>query len=426
MLHAGDGYLYLIRSVAAHDGHLAPGASLAAYYTASGQPPGRWAGKGARRLAVTGTVTEEQMRSLFGEGLHPNASTLQASLVAGGMTQAAAAQATRLGRRFPQYGRAAALRPLAHRAYVNEEMSPHRPLTEAEKLVARQEAAAREFEQQTGRAPLDPVELQSLGYGAARREAVAGFDLTFTPVKSVAALWGLGSQTTRQQIFAAHEAAVADALGWLESNAALTRTGNCGQAQINTLGLIAAQFHHWDSRAGDPDLHTHVAISNKVQGPDEKWRSLDGRTLFVVAVSVSERYNTRIEDELRTRLGVDFEERAGQQQGRRPIREIAGMPQAILDVFSKRRHGIEQQYQEYLHNYQQRHGRQPAAATRHAIYQQATLNERPEKLHGRSLQQMVRAWRQEAAGCSEHPTSPADRGIDSRGAAITQRSAPRN
>ena len=57
-----------------------------------------------------------------------------------------------------------------------------------------------------------------------------------------------------------------DALAWVESHAALTRTGNSGQAQIDTQGLMAAQFHHWDSRAGDPDLHTHVAVSNKVQG----------------------------------------------------------------------------------------------------------------------------------------------------------------
>ena len=155
-------------------------------------------------------------------------------------------------------------------------------------------------------------------------------------MKSVAALWGLGSETTRQQIFEAHEAAVADALSWLESNAALTRTGDRGQAQINTLGLIAAQFHHWDSRAGDPDLHTHVAISNKVQGPDEKWRSLDGRTLFAAAVSVSERYNTRIEDELRTRLGVEFEERAGRRRGS-PAgtgdrRHAAGDPRRLLEA----------------------------------------------------------------------------------------------
>ncbi len=143
-------------------------------------------------------------------------------------------------------------------------------------------------------------------------------------------------------------------------------------------------------------MHTHVAISNKVQGPDEKWRSLDGRTLFAAAVSVSERYNMRIEDELRSRLGVTFEEGAGRGDGRRPVREVVGMPPAILDAFSKRRHGIEQQYQELLRDYQDRHSHEPAAATRHALYQQATLREQPEKVHGRSLQQMVASWQQEA------------------------------
>lgn len=69
VLHAGDGYLYLIRSVAAHDARLDPGESLAAYYTASGQPPGRWSGRGANRLDVRGVVTEEQMKALFGEGM---------------------------------------------------------------------------------------------------------------------------------------------------------------------------------------------------------------------------------------------------------------------------------------------------------------------------------------------------------------------
>ena len=117
VLHAGDGYLYLIRSVAAHDGRLAAGASLVAYYTASGQPPGRWAGEGARRLAVTGTVTEEQMRSLFGEGLYPNAAAMREAMVATGMSEREAVQATRLGRRFPQYGTGSGLRSLAHRAY---------------------------------------------------------------------------------------------------------------------------------------------------------------------------------------------------------------------------------------------------------------------------------------------------------------------
>ena len=239
VLHAGDGYLYLIRSVAAHDGHLAPGASLAAYYTASGQPPGRWSGQGARRLAVSGTVTEEQMRSLFGEGLHPNAEAMRQAMVAAGIGDREARQATRLGRRFPQYGADTGLRALARRAYESRASELGRSLTNQEKLSARQEAVATEFEHRAGRHPLDPVELQALGAKSARREAVAGYDLVFTPVKSVAALWGLGSEATRQQIFEAHEVAVADALAWLEAHAALTRTGSRGQAQINTLGPVS-------------------------------------------------------------------------------------------------------------------------------------------------------------------------------------------
>jgi len=397
VLHAGDGYLYLIRSVAAHDGHLAPGESLSAYYTASGQPPGRWAGSGARRHSVSGVVTEAQMRALFGEGMHPDAAAIKARLVADGRGEATADRAVRLGRRFPQYGARGDLRSLARRAYEIAETQLGRALTDPEKLGARQRAAADRFERRVGRAPLDPAELAALGDQRASREAVAGYDLVFTPVKSVTSLWGIASAETRDQIFEAHNAAVADAINWLEENVALTRTGNSGQAQINTLGVTAALFHHWDSRAGDPDLHTHVAISNKVQGPDEKWRSLDGRTLFAAAVSMSERYNTRIEDELRQRLDVRFEERVSSSDGRRAVREIVGMPASVIENFSKRRQGIEQEYQGLLRQYQEDHGRDPALSIRHRLYQQATLTERPDKQRGRSLEQMVDSWQREAA-----------------------------
>jgi hypothetical protein len=66
----------------------------------------------------------------------------------------------------------------------------------------------------------------------------------------------------------------------LEDHAALTRTGTDGVAQIATKGLIAAEFEHWDSRAGDPNLHTHVAISSKVLGVDGTWHALDARPLY--------------------------------------------------------------------------------------------------------------------------------------------------
>jgi conjugative relaxase-like TrwC/TraI family protein len=90
---------------------------------------------------------------------------------------------------------------------------------------------------------------------------------------------------------------VGDTLGWLEQQAAFTRSGTNGVTQVDTTGLIGAAFTHRDSRAGDPDLHTHVAISNKVAVDADgtrRWLALDGQPLHRVAVSASELYNTRL------------------------------------------------------------------------------------------------------------------------------------
>lgn len=73
-----------------------------------------------------------------------------------------------------------------------------------------------------------------------------------------------------------------------------------------------AAFDHRDSRAGDPNLHTHAAVSNKVQviGPDgvPRWLALDGTPLHHATVAASEFYNTRIEALLIAKLGVRFAE----------------------------------------------------------------------------------------------------------------------
>src|SRR3954447_11217462 len=92
-LTAGDGYTYLTRQVASADEPRAPGQSLADYYTARGNPPGRWLGGGAATLGVEGTaVSEAQMRALFGEGCHPDRDVL----VAAGVPE----RDTRLGARY--------------------------------------------------------------------------------------------------------------------------------------------------------------------------------------------------------------------------------------------------------------------------------------------------------------------------------------
>ena len=97
-----------------------------------------------------------------------------------------------------------------------------------------------------------------------------------------------------------------DALTFLEHHAVFTREGTDGVRQVETRGLVAAAFTHRDSRAGDPDLHTHVAIANKVQTRDGKWLSVYGTVLHQYVVATSEAYNTALEHRLNEVLGVRF------------------------------------------------------------------------------------------------------------------------
>jgi conjugative relaxase-like TrwC/TraI family protein len=342
-LSAGDGYSYLTRQVASADEHRAAGQDLAGYYTATGNPPGRWAGAGAAVLGVSGEVSEPQMLALFGKGLHPDSEKIVARLVADGVDARLTEGVTALGRRFPTY----------------------RP---------------------------------------GGRRAVAGYDLVFTPVKSVSLLWALGTPQVRAAVEAAHHAAVADAVAWLERHAAFTRMGPLGELQVDTHGLVVAAFDHRESRLGDPDLHTHVAVSNKVRAVVDhddgrpRWLALDGRALYAAAVAGSERYNTRLEDEVARRLGVGFVARADTvRRDERPVREVAGVPLVWLKGFSQRRQEVEARYHTLVTEYREVQGRQPSSATRQKLAQQATLETREAKPAARPLADMVADWRHRAA-----------------------------
>ena len=177
------------------------------------------------------------------------------------------------------------------------------------------------FAAEHGREAADAQELSGFVNRASRvgSKAVAGFDLTFSPVKSVSALWALADPAIAREIAAAHDAAVAHTMALARARPPrYTRLGRDGVRQVEVRGLVAAAFTHRTSRAGDPDLHTHVAVSNKVQTLDGRWRALDGRVLFKATVAASERYNTRLEAELRARLGLRFADRAAGREGGGP------------------------------------------------------------------------------------------------------------
>ncbi len=86
-LSAGDGYTYLTRQVAAYDATERGHTGLGDYYAQRGETPGRWAGRGLGGLGgvLAGSpVGEDQMRSLFSEGRHPDADRLERAALADG------------------------------------------------------------------------------------------------------------------------------------------------------------------------------------------------------------------------------------------------------------------------------------------------------------------------------------------------------
>jgi hypothetical protein len=171
-----------------------------------------------------------------------------------------------------------------------------------------------------------------------------------------------------------------------------SRTGANGVRQVNVQGLVATAFAHRDSRAGDHDLHTHVAVANKVQALDGRWLSIDGRILFKATVAASETYNTALEQHLRDSLGVKFAERPNQDPRKRPIREIVRVHPALITRWSARRAAIEARPGVLATDFQSAHGRPPTPVESLQLAQQATLETRQAKHTPRSLTEQRRAW----------------------------------
>ncbi|NMW81898.1 relaxase domain-containing protein [Mobiluncus mulieris] len=170
--------------------------------------------------------------------------------------------------------------------------------------------------------------------------AVHGFDLTFAPSKDISVLWALSDEDTRAVMEQCHREAIEQTLAMLEDKALFTRRGKGGVEQVKTGGLIAAGFDHWDTREGDPHLHTHVVVVNRVQGPDGKWRTIDSRHgLMPAVVGLSEAYDSAIMDRLTERLGFDWTEVSTTVSGK-PVWGINGLNRAVVKEFSTRRSQI--------------------------------------------------------------------------------------
>src|SRR3954452_10590691 len=183
---------------------------------------------------------------------------------------------------------------------------------------------------------------------------VAGFDVTFKAPKSVGILFGIGEPEIAGVLRECHEAAVADAIGYLELEACQARRGKDGLVQVPGRVFVAPAFGHRTSRAGDPLLHTHVVVANRVQGPDGRWTALDARPVFRQAKTAGFLYQARLRAEVTDRLGLEWGE-VGKGSA-----ELVGFSRELIEHFSRRR-------AEIVEELERRGGRSLAASNMAAL-----------------------------------------------------------
>jgi conjugative relaxase-like TrwC/TraI family protein len=213
------------------------------------------------------------------------------------------------------------------------------------------------------------------------RNAVPAFDVVLRPTKSVSVLYGLGDPATGRAVLDAHHAGVAEAVAYLDGHLG-ARRGHGGVQHVSGQGLLAVGFDHRTRRERDPLLHTHLVVANRVQGPDGRWTALDGRDLYRHRLAADAIYRASYQRELVRTLGVQWT--PADTHGNR---ELQGMPEELVRLFSKRSDQIDLEVERLQADGRERTPRLVKWAV-HAT-RKAKQQEMPATLYGR--------WRAEAA-----------------------------
>lgn len=178
-----------------------------------------------------------------------------------------------------------------------------------------------------GRSPLtgDP-----LPGGRGRRPSNAGFDLTFTAPKSVSVLLAVGDERVQAAVLAAHDRGVRSGFDYLERHECFARRGRDGVHVIPAEGFAGGAYVHEMARSGDPHLHTHVVIGNRVRADDGRWTAPDMRPVYGAAKTAGTIAEAVLRAELTSSLGVRWRDVVN------GTAEIERVPDRVLQHFSQR------------------------------------------------------------------------------------------
>ncbi|MFI6827586.1 MobF family relaxase [Kribbella sp. NPDC050241] len=406
---AGDGRGCGMAVMSIHSGHRAEyltGAVASGrenYYTgavAAGEPPGRWFGKGAEALGLSGEVETQDMTALYERFIDPrDAAFRDPARWDGAETLGHTGRGYKTEDRVyadalamepgADAERRAELRALAGKsvrknvAFHDATFSPQKSVTVLHTAFEAQEVQARGAAE-AARGALDEAHRTGDRAAVHRHRSAVG------RAEAEAVHWAEHRQAVEDAIWAGNHAA----LNYLQDKAGYTRVGHHGGAAgrwADTHDWTIASFFQHDSREHDPQLHIHNAILNRVQGPDGKWRTIDSKGLHRVqpaAAAVGERV---MEQHLIRSLGVQFQTRPDGKS-----REIVGIDQGVMDLFSSRRRAITQKTAVLVREFETQFGRDPNNLELARLQQTATLATRKAKSHdGETVADRLQRWDQQ-------------------------------
>jgi conjugative relaxase-like TrwC/TraI family protein len=315
------------------------------YFSGRGESPGRFVGSAAAAAGLEGTASPEQVRAMF-QGLDPATSEQRCAplwradprskLAVGPLLEALKTRADQQGvEDLEQLAGSKALR-----GDVRSVQAACR-LGGAKRVKV--ETVERLCRKVLGR---DPHELYGEGFerawehrGKRVNERVQAFDHCFSSPKSVSLLAAAANPRTRRRLAEGRAEALQVSIRYLERYGIGVRRDHNGTDRYPAAGgLVAVAFEHRMSRAGDPNLHTHVLVQNAAQGPDGRWTALDSDRLYAHLMAADHLYLAAERAALTQRLGV----RWGPVDGRSGAAEIHGLDdRTLIERFSKRSEQID-------------------------------------------------------------------------------------
>lgn len=228
-------------------------------------------------------------------------------------------------------------------------------------------------------------------------------DLTFSPAKSVSVTWAswmwAGRTDDAETLFRCVEQGAEAALRHVHEQLAFIQTKPTGPElggrrtaiYESAQNLQMALFRHHVSREGDPQIHIHAVMFNRVLNELGKWRALYSPAFYKAKHEADAVFQRTLEAALARELGLRFEWTADGKS-----REIEGVSEEVRKFFSSRDRALSEYAQEEVDHFTATKGRAPNDRERWRIRQRATLKDRKAKQH-LPPEQRVEQWERDFA-----------------------------